>query len=110
MSYIIDPSIEKGATTEDLLSITDADLDKAAKLFEEGPLDKMTTLAVSAGTLRFPKDSGTTNLEFTDYEAKVSASFRTTDGDRVLVTVDGGMLNVTDLMEGLRTAVHDARL
>ena len=108
MSYIIDPSVERGATTEDLLSVRDADLDKAEEFFEKGDLSKMTTLSVSAGTLRFP--NGGPALDFKDYEAKVSASFRTTDGDRVLITVDGGMLNVTQLVASLRKAVADARL
>lgn len=105
--YIIDPSVARGATTEDLLGIRDVELDKAEEFFEKGTLSQITTVSVSAGTLRFP-DNGT-DLDFIDYEAKVSTTFRTTDGERVFITVDGGMLNVTQLVAALRKAVSDAR-
>lgn len=107
MSYIIKPSVAS-ASVEDLLSVTDAELNKAADFFEKGAVQDLTTISVTAGLFFFT--DGRSDLEFTDYEGKVAASFRDTEGNRILITVDGGMLNVTTLVADLRKAVHDARL
>lgn len=106
--YLITPKIKPNTTDEELRAIPDSELLKAEEFFEKGNLADITTMSVAAGTLQFPETSAT--IEFTDYESKIASSFRNEDGERIFITVDGGMINVTALVDALKEAVHNARV
>ncbi|QIG57996.1 hypothetical protein SEA_PAULODIABOLI_312 [Microbacterium phage PauloDiaboli] len=106
MSYVIDPTIS-AEKREELLDVTDEELEAAEAFFKNAELSQGITIDVANGHIRL---RGGPSIEFVNYKGKVSAMFDTTDGDRIYLTEDGGMINVTELLGMLRKAVSDARV
>jgi len=104
--HIIEPHIDPTANPDELRKVSESEIRNAERYFEETDVSVGSTLSLVAGVFVF---SDSHRVSFTDYNTRVTGSYRSEDKDRWFITEDGGHINVSQMTRNIREAVEHAR-